>query len=444
MSGPATQAVVDALETLLFPPSSPAAGRVIVAYSGGVDSTALLLGVAALREGRALDCRAFHFDHRLHPASAAWAAHCRARCAALALPLLLEVAPGAPPAGASIEAWAREQRYAAAARLLAPGDWLLTAHHRDDLAETLLLAALRGSGPHGLAAIAPSRPLGAGLLLRPLLDLPHATLAAAVAEAGVDCLHDPANVDPRHDRSYLRHSVMPLLAARFPAAVAGLARAAALQRATVQLLDAEADAALVALGASATILPLDSLAAFDDARARLVLRRWLKRASGHAPDARVLAHVLRELVRSRHDATPLIAWRSGELRRHRQRLYWLATPALPFTTALVWAPAAPLALPGGVLRARRTRGSGMRASLAAAPLSVRPRRGGERLKPLGRRHGISVKRLLQDAGMPPWQRAQLPLIWAGERLVAVADLALAAEAAASAEEDGIVFEYERV
>lgn len=442
MSGGATTAVTAALEALFSTRSPPGARRVLVAYSGGVDSTALLLGVAMLRERHALDCHAFHFDHRLHPASAAWIEHCRARCAALALPLLLAAAPGSPPAGASVEAWAREQRYAAAARLLGPGDWLLTAHHRDDLAETLLLAALRGSGPHGLAAIAPSRPLGAGLLLRPLLDLPRATLAAAVAEAGADCLHDPANDDPRHDRNYLRHGVMPLLAARFPAA-AGLARAAALQRATATLLDAEVDAALATLGATATILPLDAFAAFDDTRARLVLRRWLKRASGHAPDATVLAHVLRELVHSRHDATPLIAWRGGELRRYRHDLYWLATPALPFTAAVDWALDAPLALPGGVLRARHTRGGGMRASLAEIPLSVRPRRGGERLKPPGRRHSISVKHLLQDAGVPPWQRAQLPLIWAGERLVAVADLALAADAAAGADEAGIVFEFAR-
>jgi tRNA(Ile)-lysidine synthase len=441
MSVRATEAIAAALEDLLS--SAPGPRRVIVAYSGGTDSTALLLGVAVLRGRHGFDCHAFHFDHRLHPNSADWVEHCSARCAALAMPLLLDAAPGPPPAGASIEAWAREQRYAAAARLLGAGDWLLTAHHREDLAETLLLAALRGSGPHGLAAIAPRRTLGSGLLLRPLLGLPRATLAAAVAEAGVACLQDPANADPRHDRSWLRQTVMPLLATRFPAADAGLARAATLQRTSVILLDAEADTALAGLGATATILPLASFRTFDAARASLVLRRWLLHASGHTPDAGVLAHTLRELVHSRRDATPLIAWRGGELRRHRDRLYWLASPALPFVTVVDWSPQRPLTLPGGVLRARRVMGAGLRASLADRTLTVRPRCGGECLKPVGRRHGVSVKQLLQEAGVPPWQRAQLPLIWIGEHLVAVADLALAADAAARPDEAGLVFEYER-
>lgn len=439
MSGRATQAVIAALAPLF---AAPAPGRVIVAYSGGVDSTALLAGIVALRARHAVDCLAFHFDHRLHPDSAAWVAHCRRHCAVHAIPLLVDSAASAPPAGASIEAWARERRYAAAARLLARGDRLLTAHHRDDVAETLLLAALRGSGPHGLAAIAPSRPLGAGVLLRPLLGLPHATLVAAVTEAGLDCLDDPANADPRHDRSYLRRHVMPLLTARFPAASARLAHAATLQRVAAGVLDAEADAALATLGATSTTLPLLTFATFDDERAKRVLRRWLVHACGRAPDARVLDHVLRELVHSRHDATPCIAWRGGELRRHRALLYWLESPAAPLTAVIDWSADTPLALAGGVLRARHAHGQGVRAAFVARPLSVRPRRGGEVIRPAGRPHTISVKRLLQEAGVPPWRRAQLPLIWAGERLVAIADLAIAADAAAGPDDAGIVFGFE--
>lgn len=429
-----------ALQRALAAGPAAQAPRLIVGYSGGVDSTALLLGVAALRTRLQLDCRAFHFDHRLHPESERWAAHCRAQCAALGVPFQLEAATDAPPPRMSVEAWARERRYAAAARTLGPGDALLTAHHRDDVAETLLLAALRGSGPHGLAGIATCRPLGPGLLVRPLLDLPHATLVRAVAEAGVDFLRDPANVDSRYDRSYLRETVMPLLAARFPGAGIGLARTAALQRTTAALLDADADAVLDALGATRAALPLRGLADYDEARRRFIVRRWLKHASGHTPGARVLEHTLRELVDSRCDATPSLAWCGGELRRHRETLYWLASPAAPLTEVCEWHVGRPLTLPCGVLYARPTVGSGLRASLAAGGLTVRPRRGGETLRPVGRAHGVTVKRLLQEAEIPPWRRAQLPLLWIGDRLVAVADLAIASETAAAEGEPGLTFE----
>lgn len=444
MSRPALTTVTHQLLAALSRlPSAAPTRQLYIAYSGGADSTALLLAAHAERAGIAGSLRVFHFDHRLHPASAAWAAHCRAQCAALDLPCDVDVAEASPPAGASIEAWARDQRYAAAARRLATGDLLLTAHHEDDLAETLLLAALRGSGAHGLAGIAPQRALGAGTLLRPLLDLPRATLRALVDEAGVSCLADPANLDLRHDRSFLRSEVLPLLARRWPAAGANLARAARLQQSTVRWLDSEADALLAAAGASASTLPLHGLAALDDARAVVLLRRWLRRASGYAPDAALLARVQRELVSSRHDATPLIAWRGGELRRHRRTLYWLAAPARPLTMSHRWQPHTPLRLPGGELRARAVIGEGLAATLAADGLLVRPRAGGERLKPRGRAHTLPVKQLLQEAGVPPWQRAQLPLIWQADRLVAVADLAVAAECAAAPGAAGLVFDYAR-
>ena len=449
MNGRATVELVTALEAAVAEAAAAgepaqAARRILyVAYSGGADSTALLLAAAASRARLAGECRAFHFDHRLHPDSGNWAEHCRARCAALDVPLRIVSAADTPPAGSSVEAWARDRRYAAAAALLGPGDFLLTAHHRDDLAETVLLAALRGSGPHGLAGIAPRRALGAGTLLRPLLALPRATLRAAVSEAGVDCVEDPANADPRHDRSYLRRVVMPLLDARFPAASANLGRVASLQRAAAVRLDADADATLARLGATDTRLPLGELGAWAQDRSTAVLRRWLVRASGHAPDARLLARLWRDLVHAREDASPLIDWRGGELRRYRATLYWLSRPAQALAQAYVWAPGATLELPGGLLSARPTTGRGLRASLAQAGLSVRPRRGGETLLPAGRAHTVSVKQLFQQHGVPPWERAQLPLVWAGEQLVAVADLCVAAEAAAGPGESGFELVYRR-
>jgi len=418
--------------------------RLVVAYSGGADSTALLLSLAAARPWPACRVLAFHFNHRLHPDSAAWVTHCRGICAQLDVPLIVAEAADAPAAGDSVEAWARTARYAALARELGPDDLALTAHHRDDLAETLLLMALRGSGPHGLAAIAPRRPLGAGTLLRPLLDLPQSALRARVSRAGVRWLEDPANGSARHDRNFLRQEVLPLLATRWPAASANLARAAALQRGAADLLDAVADETLAPVPFTGPL----SLAVIDGlppVRQLLVLRRWLRVRSGHAPDRGTLTRVLSEVVAAREDARPLLAWRGGEIRRYRRSLYWLPVPApAPIAAPVVWHLGHTLPLPGGELSARAVTGQGVRASLLrAGAITVSARQGGERLRPHGRAHTHRVKQLLQASGVPDWERRALPLIHLDGRLIAVADLFIADEVAAGPAEAGIVFDYRR-
>jgi len=439
---PLERALAQALSDLL---RADRPRRLVVAFSGGADSTALLLAVAAARPWPGGSVLAFHFNHRLHPDSAAWVAHCREICDQLDVPLLVAAANDAPAAGDSIEAWARSARYAALADELAPDDLALTAHHRDDLAETLLLMALRGGGPHGLASIAPRRPLGAGILLRPLLELPQSVLRERVTRAGLRWLDDPANDDARLDRNFLRHEVMPRLVARWPAACANLAHAASLQRGAVELLDAYADEALAPVTATGP-LDLAVLEGLPPVRQLLLLRRWLRLRSGHAPDRGTLTRVLREVVAAKPDARPLLAWRSGEIRRYRRALHWLPVPApAPLAAPIEWRIERPLTLPGGLLSARLEIGQGVRASLlATCALTVRARQGGERLRPRGRAHSHSVKQLLQAAGVPPWERGALPLLHLEGQLIAVADLFVADDVAAGPAEAGIVFHYCRV
>lgn len=415
--------------------------QLTVAFSGGVDSTALLSALVAARwHGCAV--QAVHFDHRLHPSSKDWLRHCAAFCRDRGIPLIARHASTPPPPAASIEAWAREQRYAVFADLVSAGDFLLTAHQRDDLAETILLMALRGSGPHGLAAIAPSRPLGAGTLLRPLLDLSRATLQTYLKEVALVALEDPANEAARYDRNFLRHTVLPLLTARWPAAVANLANVARLQRAPRLLLDAHADKLLGSSAGGAHRLDLSVLDGLAPWEQEVVLRRWLAGLCGAAPDGGILRRLQQEVVLARPDAAPVLRWHGGELRRYAHRIYWLARPLPALPPQQDWIPPSALDLPGGVLSAHGAVGAGLRQSLVAgATLTVRARVGGERLRPSGRAHAQALKHFLQERGIPPWERATLPLVYAGDELIAVADLCIAHGYAARAEEAGIVLRW---
>lgn len=195
-------------------------GRVGVAVSGGPDSVALLLLAAAALPGEVV---AATVDHRLRPAGAEEAAMVSALCERLGVPHAMLV-PAAPIAGSSLQRRAREARYALlidwAARERV--DALLTAHHADDQAETLLMRLNRASGLAGLSAIRAARREGGTLLLRPLLAWRRAELRALVEAAGAPFVDDPSNTDPRHDRTRVR-AALAAMPALDPAALAASA-----------------------------------------------------------------------------------------------------------------------------------------------------------------------------------------------------------------------------
>lgn len=423
----------------------PEVRRLIVGYSGGVDSHVLLHLLATHRsrwpEGT---LEALYIDHGLQPASAAWGEQCAQVCRDLDLPFRALRVNARPTVGESPEAAARRARYAAFAAELAPNTALLTAHHRDDQAETLLLQLLRGAGPHGLAAMPAATRLGQGWLLRPLLETDRADLLAYAHAHGLRWIEDASNADSGFDRNYLRHHILPLLRERWPAATRTLARSAQWCAETADWLDAEADADLAQVVTTCPDgLYLPALRELSELRQRNLLRRWLRRLNLPIPDSRQLAHILHDVLTAGRDRQPWIRWPGGEVRRYRDALY--ALPPLPAHDpgrSWVWRPVAdrwlPLDLPGiGGLQWWETVGAGLSAAvLADITLTVRFRRGGERFQPVGRRHSQELKKLLQEAGIPPWERERLPLLYREEMLLAVVGLGVAAEFAAAPDELG--------
>ncbi|MFE8034583.1 tRNA lysidine(34) synthetase TilS [Thiohalocapsa marina] len=409
---------------LVSPPASPTtAPRLWVAFSGGLDSSVLLHALAALQTelngeldpNRTWTLQALHLDHGLQQVAADWSRHCTRVCAALDIPLTLRKLHLRPVPGESLEALARAARYRTFAELLAPGDLLATAQHRDDQAETLLLALLRGSGPHGLAAMPLAVPLGAGTLLRPLLGFSRASLADYAHREGIRWIDDPSNGDPAFDRNRLRQQVMPLLRARWPALDRTLARSAAHCAEAAGLLDAFADDALAELaGSRPGTLHIDAVAALPGPRARLVLRRWLMRDGFRPPGQRVLQRIIDEVLPARPDRSPCVAWPGCEVRRYRHDLFALPPlPPLP-EPVLCWQAGRSLRLPDGLGELQLPRAVGR-----MDRLQVCFRREGLRCR---QANGPSraLKQVFQAAGVPAWLRPWVPLVLIDGQLGAVA------------------------
>ncbi|HEY4528819.1 MAG TPA: tRNA lysidine(34) synthetase TilS, partial [Luteimonas sp.] len=217
-----------ALSDALFDvPCGDGTAGIVVALSGGLDSTVLLHRLAARPELRRRGLRAIHVHHGLHADADAWAGHCGQACAALGVPLRVLRVAVPRDSGFGPEGAARSARQAAFADALDADEVLALAHHLDDQAETFLLRALRASGPDGLAAMRPWRRFGPGWMWRPLLQQPRARIEAWARAHGLAWIEDPANADPAHARSLLRHRVMPLLRSHWPGADAAFARSAA-------------------------------------------------------------------------------------------------------------------------------------------------------------------------------------------------------------------------
>jgi tRNA(Ile)-lysidine synthase len=380
---------------------------------------------------------ALHVHHGLSPHADAWAAFCAAECHRRGVTLAVHRVRVDRAPGQSLEAQARAARYAALAQ--ADADVVALAHHADDQAETVLLQLLRGAGPHGLAAMSATRSAGGPPFIRPLLALTRAAIEAYARRHRVAWIDDESNADTRIRRNYLRHEIAPRLATAFPGYPATLARTAA-HHAEAALLQDEL-AAQDAGGAAAEPAPALDRAAFvalaqrSPHRARNLLRWCIRRHGLPPPSTARLAAMQEQLVHAAADARVRLAHAGAEIGIHRGRIVIHRPTAARY--AIRWDGEPSLALPHGTLLFGTVAGGGLAAAaVAAAPVVVRPREGGERIRLAANRPRQPLKRLLQEAGVPAWERDGWPLVWCGDTLAAVPGLGVAAGFQASAGADG--------
>jgi tRNA(Ile)-lysidine synthase len=317
--------------------------------------------------------------------------------------------------GEGLEAAARKVRYGVFARALAEPGVLLQGHHGDDQLETMLLHLMRGSGPSGMAGIPSQRSLAAGEILRPFLSLSRADLLAYAEMVGLRWINDESNSDEAFDRNYLRQRVAPALLARFQHAYSGLSASsqAMAEAQELQVALAWQDADL-----SVPQLSLSQLKCLKSVRQKNVLRVWFEHQTGEVLPRARLQQIVLSVLAAKHDAAPVVAVGDWSIERSRDWLAIVEASNQPSDWSADWDFTRPLVTPYGTLSAERVTGG----CCFPSEVNVRFRRGGERLRPLGRGVSKSLKALFKEADMPLWQRRATPLICDGEEVLCAVDL----------------------
>lgn len=398
--------------------------RFIIALSGGLDSIVLLHAMVQWRHFNSLlQLRAVHVNHGFSTNADDWQRQCHAICQQLNVEYIGRKIQVVHKPGESLEEEARQLRYQIFAELLQENECLLTAHTQNDQAETLLLQLLRGAGPKGLSAMPVKKRLANGFLLRPLLNFTRQELTQYARAYQLAWIEDESNFNLRFDRNYLRHQIIPLLQARWPGLLGNFSRSAAHCMETVLLLNELAMMDFIELQTSDEwVLNIEPLLLLSHARQRNVLRYWFQQLNITPPNTKKMYQLQKDLLLSSKDTTPCLRWDDVEMRRYRNRLYVLSQYDCGNTPVEIrWNLQEPIILPNklGRLVVEKTQGSGITPTINCSSITIRFRQGGEKCRPLGRKHTHVLKKLFQEWGVPPWQRNQVPLIYCGDELVAV-------------------------
>ncbi|MRI34942.1 tRNA lysidine(34) synthetase TilS [Endozoicomonas sp. OPT23] len=417
----------------ILPSLAPHADKpLLVAFSGGVDSTVLLHLLVSLRDRNLLkDLLAVHIDHGLSQHAEDWSDHCKSVCKQLSVPFIVRkiLIEGS----SDIELQARNQRYQVFEELLPEGGCLLMGHHQDDQAETLLFRLFRGSGVDGLAGIPVSRSLGQGALLRPLLSCSRQQIEAYAQENSLSNIEDDSNTDQTFRRNYLRHGLIPEIERQWPG-VSG--RLSALSEELFEVSGLLADLAETeyqnvsvappgVVWGPRELLVVDKLLSLSRPVVNRVLRFWLGKYECPMPDRQHLEIIVSEIAEAKQDAEPCIKLSSVEVRRSGNYLVLLkASSVSSLCHELIWNPLtdSELKLADGSFLVMN---SSELAEISDLQVTVKYREhlpDGLKVRVAGRKGSKTVKRWLQDYKVPPWMRNRIPFLFVDGRMVAAAGL----------------------
>jgi tRNA(Ile)-lysidine synthase len=368
--------------------------HVWIALSGGLDSRVLLDVCHRIRADTSLEFHVIHVHHGLNPQADSWVRQCEAFCQDYGFDFQFSYINLDISSKVSLEEAARDARYQVFSGLMQPDDLLLTAHHQNDQAETLLLQLARGSGLKGLAAMPIIKTFAAGLHGRPLLAYSRQELLDYAKTHQLTWVEDDSNTNCEYTRNFIRHEVIPVLKSRWPSIENSLARTAAHCAEAQELLQEVALEKLEAVqGSVQGTLSASKLLSHRVAWQRLLLREWIALQGFPMPDTNKMSSILASVLSSAWDKNPSVRWGEISLRRHRDNLHLVLDEKKVFVV-----------------------GQGL--SVPFEGLTIRNRVLGETVEIVNRGR-VSLKNLFQEWQVPAWERGSLPLLFCGEKLIQV-------------------------
>jgi tRNA(Ile)-lysidine synthase len=403
--------------------SLTSARKLLVAYSGGLDSHVLLHALASISPSQNLQIRAIYIDHGLQSIAKQWPQHCLAVCNSLSIDCEIVSLNLSIPKGKSLEAVARDARYQAFAERIQQDEVLVTAHHQDDQAETLLIQLFRGAGINGLAAMPVMSDFASGQHIRPLLDQSRESLEQYAQQHKLDTIEDPSNQDQCFDRNFLRHDIIPRLKNRWISINPLLARAAQHQAEAKNLLAEYLQQDLPELvGKRHGTLSIQKLKQLSSPRRKAVIRYFIDQKGFLAPSEKKLRHILSDVLNAGQSATPCVHWEGVEVRRNQGDLYAIA-PLTPHDAQQIihWDTNHPLQLwwLNRILKNDQLERIDDLLVKHNHSVEVRFRQGGEKMYQAQRKRTQSLKKIFQEMHIPTWERDRIPLIYIDNKLVLI-------------------------
>ncbi|OIQ25488.1 tRNA lysidine(34) synthetase TilS [uncultured Vibrio sp.] len=412
--------------------------RLILGFSGGIDSRVLLDLMAQYQKETGRDCMAVHVHHGLSQHADEWAEQCQVWCQSLSIPLFIEHVEIDVHDGQSIEKSARDARYQALAKYVEDGDLLLTGQHSDDQLETFMLALKRGSGPKGLSSMAEAMPFANGVKVRPLLKSTRSTIEQYARSAGLEWLEDESNLDTRFDRNFIRHTVTPPLLKRWPSFHQSVQRSSELcaeQEALLsELLQPIFDDAL----ANDASLNVQRLSGHSHLTQNRLIRMWCEHCGFLMPSRQHIELIHSDVIKAKQDANPEINISGGQVRRFNQHLYLTKSMADVSEWSAALKLDSQLCLPDGLgelyfsvvnsPKSHTVNGADLPTSFTrirgdySGELEVIFNPQGLTAHPAERGHSRKLKKLFQEYQVPSWLRRRTPILVNEGRVAAVLGL----------------------
>ena len=403
--------------------------HIYIGYSGGVDSH-VLLHLCATDHKLKAKITAVYVHHGLQAEAESWAKHCQKTAQELGVGfILLRVNAVAEP-GASPEEAARNARYAALKSLIGAEDVLLVAQHRDDQLETVLLQLFRGSGLRGLSAMPEHMAFGQGMMLRPLLNIAKSAIDDYARTQGLSWVEDPSNLSHDYDRNFLRLAVLPLLKQRWPACDKTVARSARHCADAQEIISELAENLFQQVfNAADQTLSIVRLQSYQIPQQQLIIRQWFQALGLKMPALAFVERVQSEVLAARESSDPQLSGQGYSVRRYRDRLYCLKSAAPDGVRDGIWPTwQASIKVSDRQSLSCVPSSAGIsREQWQNAVIKIAARSGGEKIRLPGRLGCHTLKKLFQEAGIPPWEREAIPLIYLDDKLAAVGDLWISAD-----------------